>query len=345
MSTFTLSLTHVFRIPSLGQCAILATAWVVFAPALLAAQDERGDNQRPVAGDSVLFASIRLIAAGEPRLRALWAGFWSAEPAALLFRPGGGGVLMTADGPPADFQPITTIPPHERSTVRFYWSPRVPADIRGRLDLFYQLGPITVTAVAAEPDVGRTIDFLFHELFHAHQHAHFSRHRDVSEALPDSLSPDPAYLSDLDSERRLLADAMLLGTADTVRSILRQLLERRRARLASAPRQLRALEGQLERYEGTAELVGRMADTFLAGRSPQAIRDSIRAMLLTPAPQPKLFAPAYFSTLRWRLYGTGAALAHLLDVLGNSGWRAQVEAGAYLDEVISQHLGVPAISR
>ncbi len=333
-----------FRITSLRRWVVLATGLVVFTSDSLAAQNERSGTRQPGAGDSVLVASVALIAAGEGRLRSAWPGFWSSERAVLLFRPGGGGVLMMAGGPPAGFEPITTTQRYEPSTLRFYWSPAAPTDIPGRLDLFYQLGSVTVTAVAVEADIDRTMDVLFHELFHAYQHQHFSRRRDVSEALPDSLSPDTAYLSELDAERRLLADAMLLGTSDSASSTLRQLLERRRARLASAPTHLRALERQLERYEGTAELVSGLASAFLAQRSLDLVRDSIRAMLLTPSPSRNPFAPAYFSTLRWRTYGTGAAIAHILDAIGTPGWRAQLEAGAYLDELIAQRLGVAVIA-
>ncbi len=332
-----------FRITSLRRWVVLATGLVVFTSDSLAAQNERSGTRQPGAGDSVLVASVALIAAGEGRLRSAWPGFWSSERAVLLFRPGGGGVLMMAGGPPAGFEPITTTQRYEPSTLRFYWSPLAPTDIPGRLDLFYQLGPVTVTAVTAEGDVGRTMEVLFHELFHAYQHRHFLRRRDVSEALPDSLSPDTAYLSDLDAERRLLADAMLLETSDSAWSMLRQLLERRRTRFASAPMQLRALERQLERYEGTAELVGLTA-ALLAERSLEVVRDSIRAMLLSNGPSPYPFAPAYFSTLRWRTYGTGAAIAHILDAIGTPGWRAQLEAGAYLDELIAQRLGVAVIA-
>jgi hypothetical protein len=41
-------------------------------------------------------------------------------------------------------------------------------------------------------------------------------------------------------------------------------------------------------------------------------------------------------------YHTGAGMAHLLSTLGRMDWRAEVERGRYLDELLAAELGMGA---
>jgi hypothetical protein len=193
--------------------------------------------------------------------------------------------------------------------------------------------------VETGPDVPETLGTLYHEAFHTYQGDHFFRARDTSEALPDSLAGDESALPMVVGERRLLADALSHKSPDSVRAAVRRFLWFRSVRFARAHPWLLRVQRQLERYEGSAHLVGRQAQLVAVGAEPREAVESLRAELLQPPPAAPPWVRRYWIPLRWHAYASGAAMALLLDQLGERGWRGRVETGTDLDVLLARAAG------
>ncbi|MBC8087074.1 MAG: hypothetical protein H7Z40_07385 [Phycisphaerae bacterium] len=213
------------------------------------------------------------------------------------------------------------------------FAPRKPLELTG-LDLAYVVAGDTIAAVPVDEMVGQSLEVVFHEMFHVFQANAFVTSSAVSEIFDDPVVLTDSFRKLAETERMILATALAAPRLPEMKHRARQYLAVRRARIATVTAHVRALERQLERLEGTAHLVGyQLAFATTRGRVSAAtdsvLHDLRRSLDTYPAG-----LNAQWPLMRWRLYGTGAAMGLLLDRL-QTDWRGDVQRGAVLDELLA----------
>ena len=269
-----------------------------------------------------------------PEAQALWPGFWSPPRAFIVYRPRAMTVLVTSTVPPAHFAPIDSAAlPRELEGLAYSHMGPLPG-LEGNFDIDYPVGELRAVAVAAAPEGARhTIETLFHEGFHGFQAEVFAR---TSAATGDFVDPADIAIPDFaalaGAERRMLADALSMP-ADGLVDHLRDYLAVRDTRLRAVPEYVRVVERRLERSEGSAHLVGLQAGLFAV---PAGRGDLENALLpfLTRSLESHPGGPAE-RLIRWRVYGTGAAIGLLLDRL-RIDWRARLQDGATFEALLRE---------
>jgi hypothetical protein len=220
----------------------------------------------------------------------------------------------------------------------------------GHFSLAYGVGPDSVPAL--QP-FGRTLNrklaFYYHESFHAFQERRFApspqgdRRVRFRERLADSaITESSAFAGAAEHERRILAHALATDDQDSVRALLHQYLRSRSARLAKAP-DIHPIERSFERREGTATFVGYHAATLAIGGSDDDLRSVLREELVKPLAEFSAAPEADARQMRWRLYGTGAAICYFLEQMVPD-WKGKVENGSYVDAILATALGYPSLA-
>jgi hypothetical protein len=128
----------------------------------------------------------------------------------------------------------------------------------------------------------------------------------------------------------MLAEALEMPV-DSLPEHLREYLAVRVLRNATVSEDVPAVERTLERIEGSATLVGLEAGLLASGEDRSQLPESLRPYLTRPLDSFSGGLPERL--IRWRSYGTGAAIGFLLDRLGED-WRVPVEEGAALDDLL-----------
>jgi hypothetical protein len=186
------------------------------------------------------------------------------------------------------------------------------------------------------------LEFYFHESFHlAHQRARFvetpedRRAARLKEPLVDSAHLTPNFAATAELERRMLSAALGIADVDSLRAHLRRYLAVRRGR-AGTLLDVVEVERRMERMEGTAKYVGCRAAAQALGASPERAIACVQEELEMDLEKDRSNMPeADARLMRWRHYGTGGAIALLLDRL-RPGWKPLVEQGMHLDQLLSQ---------
>ena len=293
----------------------------------------------PMATDSVLLDAAAAVVRIGPRLRSAWPGFWSGEEPFILTVPGQAAVVVRRYDAPDRFDPVCGPGVPQAIRGKVYIHRGVLPDLmasRGYFDLAYPLGTSTATAVPIADSTEATVALLFHEAFHAFQDRTFPPPSRDEAAAPEVYS-DSAFTKLAELERRLLA-AALDEHADRRSRLLTAYLAVR-AQREEQMADIAILTGrELEAVEGTAELVGTYAATFVAAEPADGVAARVQEMLLNPLDR----ALDDWWRHRMRLYGTGAALGLLLDQMKVE-WRARVQEGEYLDQQLASALGSPSI--
>jgi len=310
------------------------------------------------AGDAIVRA-CRIVAAA-PAVADLWPGFWPEEQPFLLTHVDTEAKLLywPNSPPPAEFAPLRdSLPRLLRGRVH------LASGFDGMLAMMRGFSPaeeLDGTVLPAmpdrlfEPDTLHGFSFLYHEFFHTYQETAFapqvgvSRHNQLGvgvgpgqRAFPENLAGDSAFLRELERERRLLARALRTEGAARV-SALEEYAGRRRQRSRRSDA-VRYVENGMEATEGTATWVGDRAALIALGRDPATLGEVLIERWLAPPldsfpREPELDA----HITRWRLYGTGAALAELLTELGVH-WQGPVARGdATLFGLLQAALADPA---
>lgn len=178
----------------------------------------------------------------------------------------------------------------------------------------------------------RHLNYLYHEWFHGFQRnklftpaADEPQVRFRQPMVPPDRIADPKFTETVEMERKILIAALRTPSKKELRQLLQQYLAVRFLRTESLPDVL-AIERYFERYEGTATLVGLQAAAAATGAPEGQVSDWIQNELerkldsfpSSPTPDSRL--------LRWRVYGTGAALGLSLDGL-KVRWRKPIETG------------------
>ena len=292
--------------------------------------------------DPALIAIVSAVASSSIAPERAWPGFGSRPLAFLVFLPTVGSptrevLLVTSDKPGSSFAPIAwrAMPFSLRGRT---FVPTAHAEELWGLNLHFPVGGFTVPAIPVDTDVVGSVNVVFHEAFHVYQRLRFGDTNRVSEIVDDPVIMSSAFGAFAEVERRILARALAEGSRTAVIARARQYLAVRRSRLATATPHVQDVERSLERWEGTAHLVGYQAALFtLTGRSQSAV-DSVTRDLQQPlSSYPQGLGPEW-RIMRWRLYATGAAMGLLLDRLG-ADWRLATERGAALDELLSATIG------
>ncbi len=138
-------------------------------------------------------------------------------------------------------------------------------------------------------------------------------------------------------ERRILAGALLEVDPVVVDTVLRLYLAVRQLRASETPPDVAEVERVLERIEGTAEFAAVSGTAAAFGWDGEEKAWDLEPYLTHPVRRSPL---GLDWEIRQRVYGTGAAIALLLDRLSVP-WRGAIEAGKCFDEVLLDRLGAP----
>jgi hypothetical protein len=257
-----------------------------------------------------------------------------------------------AGAPPAGWEslPASSLPPelHGRAHRRRGYPEGLGEN---SFSVRYALGSDTMPALRL---LGGTtfdsLDFYYHEAFHGFQHGRggfvtvpTEPRASFKERLADSAHvAGPEFTALGEVERRMLDDALGLPTGDALRAHVRGYLAVRHRR-AGTHADVWAAERRMERWEGTAQLVGCQAAAAVLGEPDARAVACVREELRTPLSSWTNFPEADARLMRWRQYGTGSAIALLLDRLGVA-WRPAVAGGTAPDQLLADAVGFDARS-
>ncbi len=322
-------------------------AVVVAAPVPAYAQSPSRSASVLQSADSTILNAAIAIARTASGVEQIWPRYRPKQGALALLRPPETILLVTSGRPPAGYAAV-----RERS---------LPRELRGRVYLrrgplpnvdehtfgtAVALGTDTIWAVAPmgsdSSDFFRKLEFYYHEHFHlAHQRGgkfvetpEARRRARFGQPLVDPAHLTPKFATMAELERRMLSAALEIADVDSLRTHLRRYLAVRRER-AGTLLDVVEVERRMERDEGTAMYVGCKA-AALATAAPleRAVACILKELERDLEKAPK-GPEADARLMRWRLYGTGGAIALLLDRL-RPGWKPLVEQGMHLDQLLAQ---------
>ena len=282
------------------------------------------------APDPVL-AVLSAAARADARVNAVWPGYRPFARGFIIFESDRGAWLV-ADQPPASpWLPVTSNEPGLAG--RLYHRPGMLPGLTGGIDTRYRVGEHHYPAVEMGAGIQQTLARLYHEAFHAYQDSTFGGF--TSEYFPaDATTAE--QIAGIELERRILAAAVQAQGAPAD-SLIAAFLAIRADRRSTLGDTARAVERMLERKEGTAHLVGYQAASAALGLDIDLAKQAVLEALQTDLERRGGDAASRY--YRWRSYGTGAAMAMLLDRTGIS-WRPEVAAGAALDALLTRAAGV-----
>ena len=319
----------------------LLTCGIVL-PLVIAACASRGETiaSRPGAGvvaqstvERELVEAAGAIVRSAPAISEdVWPGYWPDDQPFILYDVEEDLVLLVADGTrPSGFLPFRDQDLPSELQGRLYLHRGILPGLEAGFHVDYRVGDVAATAVQWRGDIESTLATLFHEEFHGYQSREF-----VSISTDYYVEPSviaaPEYRAMAEVERRMLLSA-LKQPAGRLPELLRHYLAVRWVRAHSVPDSVRVKEQQTERAEGSANLVG-YAAAALATDKPNLPEENVRLQLERPIKEYPGGLPEQL--LRWRLYGTGAAIGIVLDRLGESGWRERLQEGATFDELLAR---------
>jgi hypothetical protein len=309
---------------------ILAASILLFAalPASARAPDRPAPAAAPAPELLELAAQVQKTG---PKLARLWPGYWPPGQAFIIYRPKQGALLVAAGPPPPPpFQPLAAAGLPEPLRGRAWFRPGELPAINRPFILGYPVGDgRTAVLVLADEGSKDLATLIFHEQFHAHQRKAFSHPSGSQFVAPKAVPDRVSFAASAETERRVLAAALLARRRDVRDRLLHRYLALRREREKGLDPAVLKVERQFEKIEGTAKYIDRAAAAFgpepdgnLRGRLAELLHEDLGA-----SGQP--FLTAWF---RSRGYGVGAALTYLIRKLDPKGWRASVEGPASLDE-------------
>lgn len=278
------------------------------------AEKKRGARAQSPGGQGAdvdalaVYARFRELAAD-----ALWPGFAPLEIPVAIY-DGKRTVLFGHPEPPAAFVAVDAFP-------GVHWMNGAHESVRANTSI--DLGGARTATLLLDPQSESTHEpaaVLVHEAFHVFQETAHPRWRADESALFDY----PIEASEVLVLRRLEVESLRRALASLspsdMRGWARLALEYRSERQNDLASSSREYERAIERYEGLADYI------------------QARCLDSAPAPLPEAgYAP---EDIRLRCYGTGAALARVLDRLGAE-WRRsfQAESEPHLDEFLRTRLG------
>jgi hypothetical protein len=292
-------------------------------------------QQRYEVSDSVIAAAAAAIVQNAEGCAAVWPGYWHAGKPFGLTRREDGSVFVYFPAPPAGFQPVRVggVPQALRGS---WYVRRLPAAEFRATDPHFRIGETPVPLVMPFSLIlWHNVDALYHYAFHQYQDERFAPLPGgiavfAEAAAPVTLSvPVDEFESLANAEQQTLSAALAAPSPDSLRALLQRYLDMRRRRTAMAP-DAQPYERYEERMEGIAVLVGKRCAGLATGAGPEWARALFREILAKPS-----HALDNRMVSKFRAFPVGAALGMLLDDLRVPGWRAAVEAGAALDDLLA----------
>jgi len=283
-----------------------------------------------------LLEITRAVGAAPARVDSVWPGYSLREQGFLLYVPDESALLVTSEPPPAGFTPVAdSLLPQSLRGRAYTFAGRLPG-LAGGVDTRYRIGSLLTTAYApaASASLRSVLASLYHEGFHTYQDRSFSAGGVDDRALAEPLSAEFAALVEV--ERRMLAAALDPAPGAAPDSLLESFLAVRLQRLREVPAQVQQAERALERIEGSAQLVGHSsAAAALGADTGRAVTGAVREYLTLELDS--FGGDRATQLMRWRAYGTGAALGLLLDGRGVA-WRGPLEGGTSFHALLEQDL-------
>lgn len=278
-----------------------------------------------------LFDLVRAVGEAPARVDSIWPGYSLREQGFLLYEPGGSALLVTSSSPPPGFAPVadSLVPGPLRG--RIYAHEGGLPGLEGGVDTEYRIGGLVRTAYSPGSSLGAALATLYHEAFHRYQRDGFASAGPVDESVPaGALTREFAAMAEV--ERRMLARALELGSGPALDSLVVALLAVRHERLRDVPPRVREVERALERLEGSAHLVGYELAAATLGYEPGRVVSAVREYLTVPLD--RFGGDRATQLMRWRAYGTGAAMGILLD-RKRVAWRDRLAAGSPFDALLA----------
>lgn len=308
-------------------------AWLVAFCGCMAAP--AAAQQRYVISDSVIAAAAAAIVQNAEGCAAEWPGFWHAGRPFGFTRREDGSVFVYFPAAPAGFQPVrgSGVP---QALHGSWYVRRVPAAGFPATNIPFRIGEAAVPLVAPYSHIlWYNVDALYNRAFRQYQDERFAPLPGgiaafTAAAAPVTLSVSVDEFEALaNAERQTLSAALAASSPDSLRARVQRYLDMRRRRTAMAP-DAQPYERYEERRQGMAGFVARRCTALATGEGPEWARARFRAILGTP-----VAALENRMVRSGRAYAVGAALGLLLDDLRVPGWRAAVEAGAALDDLLA----------
>jgi len=248
----------------------------------------------------------------------IWPGFDPRSFALLVFRPGGRSFLVNPDKAPDGLDrvelPDLTIPVYSLDSGDLDLSPRLPFAREANA-----LGH-TAFMVRHEDGSNRNTWFrlVVHELFHQHQHEHFSRSTFPEQCRYPYSDVGNAFLSQV--EDQLLAKLLRAKPDGLSRESFALFVALRQQRYGrnSAGEQAEGIEQWEELVEGTARYVEERYAVEAGITTGEKLRASLAGYLSALHPS---------DLQKWKYYRTGLTQSLLLDALDLPEWKAASEAG------------------
>ncbi len=267
-----------------------------------------------------LLAVARQVQAAAPEMAKAWPGYWGESQGALIYLPGKGAILVANKAPSQEYR---LIGPGRGPAQPHIWhrAGDLP-NVRKPFVINYPLGAgQTAILVFGDERVIDLLHLIFHEQFHGHQLKAFKAPPSGEFVSPAAIADRPGFAALAELERQVLASAIAAGTALERNRLLHDYLAIRRSREAAIPAEAKAVERQLERYEGTALFIDRLAVATAAG-DRDGVGALLRAKLIEPLSSSAPFMTTWFRT---RSYSVGAALTHFIRMLDPAGWQHRIE--------------------
>jgi hypothetical protein len=274
---------------------------------------------------------VSLILGADSSANNVWPGF-SLSSRNLLIYDKTGGYLITTQARPASFEPLPDSVSVPRNRELVYWR---RGEFGGLGDGYwstqYLIDGLTVSAYPASTI--EDVRFIYHETFHAYQSERFVF--ETADSSSDDRVFTPEYAASVEVERKILHKA-LSSTGALHDSLVGQFLAVRLSRQRRAPGVFTTEERNAERREGLADFVGHSSSMHTLKESEEQLLKRVKHNLKAPlksgfslgegGPEERL--------IRLRSYGTGAAMALLLERRG-SDWKQKAEQGAALDQLLA----------
>jgi len=292
-------------------------------------------QQRYVVSDSVIAAAAAAVVQNAEGCAAEWPGYWHAGKPFGLTRREDSSVFVYLPAPPAGFQPVREggVP---RALRGSWYVRRLPAAEFRATDFHFRIGKTPVPLVMPFSLIlWHNVDALYYYAFRQYQEEKFAPLPGgiavfAAAASPVTLSvPVDEFESLANAERQTLSAALAAPSPDSLHALLQRYLDMRRRRTAMAP-DAQPYERYEERIQGMAGFAARRCAALATGAGPEWARALFSQILTTP-----VRALENRKVYRGRAYAVGAALGLLLDDLRVPGWRAAVEAGAALDDLLA----------
>lgn len=287
-----------------------------------------------VAEDDPVVKTAGIVVRASPAVARVWPGYWSETQPFFLAVPGRNALLYSVAGGFPGFVPIS-LPASSKGTL--YIACGVVEGLlatEGFMDIAVPVADQMATAVHLAEDTRATLEFLYHEAFHAYQHLNFAPPRPLVLDIRSEWVRRPEFQAMLEVERRILAAALAAEDRDSAAALTLRYLRVRAHRHTTVPEHVSEYETDLERTEGSAQIVGLTAAALALGEPLAQVAGNLQKELLEPLPDSRLGGEWI---VRVRVYVTGAALAVLLDRFSTT-WREGMERGAAAPDLLRDAL-------